>query len=96
MFIRACAGCHGRKGEGGEQGEQSSRAINELAFLGASISDKRARGATRSPAGPISGCRLTTARTVGPVDFRPLTSAQIDDLVALLASWRQGGRAGDQ
>jgi hypothetical protein len=31
-----------------------------------------------------------------PADFQPLTSAQIDDLVALLASWRQGGPDGNQ
>ena len=30
-----------------------------------------------------------------PEDYRPLTSAQIDDLVALLASWREGRPAGD-
>jgi mono/diheme cytochrome c family protein len=92
-FARACAGCHGRQGQGGEHGGRSVGAINEPAFL-ALISDKALRRIviTGRPDLGMPAYNGTDGRTD---DFRPLTSAQIDDLVALLASWRQGRPAGD-
>ena len=85
VFARACAGCHGRQGLGGEHG-----AINEPAFL-ALISDRALRrtAITGRPDLGMPAYNGTDGRTD---DFRPLTSAQIDDLVALLVSWRQRGR----
>jgi cytochrome c oxidase cbb3-type subunit 3/ubiquinol-cytochrome c reductase cytochrome c subunit len=93
VFARACAGCHGRQGQGGEHGRPPVGAINEPAFL-ALISDRALRRTviTGRPDLGMPGYNGTDGRTD---DFRPLTSAQIDDLVALLASWRQGGPAGD-
>ncbi len=92
-----CAGCHGRQGQGGEGGEHGERpvgAINEPAFL-ALISDKVLRR-TAITGRPDLGMPAYDGTAGRPADFRPLTSAQIDDLVALLASWRQGGPDGNQ
>ena len=94
VFARACAGCHGRQGQGGEHGERPVGAINEPAFL-ALISDKVLRR-TAITGRPDLGMPAYDGTAGRPADFHPLTSAQIDDLVALLASWRQGGPAGDQ
>jgi mono/diheme cytochrome c family protein len=88
VFARACAGCHGRQGLGGEHG-----AINEPAFL-ALISDRALRR-TVLTGRPDLGMPAYDGKSGRPADFLPLTSAQIDELVALLASWRQGGPAGD-
>ena len=92
VFARACAGCHGRQGEGGEDDEEPG-AINEPAFL-ALISDRALRRIVITGR-PDLGMPAYDGTDGRPADFRPLSSAQIDDLVALLASWRQGGRAGD-
>jgi len=92
VFARACAGCHGRQGEGGED-DDGPGAINEPAFL-ALISDKALRRIVITGR-PDLGMPAYDGTDGRPDDFRPLTSAQIDDLVALLASWRQGGPAGD-
>jgi cytochrome c oxidase cbb3-type subunit 3/ubiquinol-cytochrome c reductase cytochrome c subunit len=93
VFARACAGCHGRQGQGGESDMGKVGAVNDPAFL-ALISDRALRRTVitgRADLG-MPAYDGTDGRTD---DFRPLTSAQIDDLVALLASWRQGGPAGD-
>jgi cytochrome c oxidase cbb3-type subunit 3/ubiquinol-cytochrome c reductase cytochrome c subunit len=93
VFARACAGCHGRLGEGGEHGGRPVGALNELAFL-ALFSDTALRR-TVITGRPDLGMPAYDGMAGRPADFRPLTSAQIDDLVALLASWRQGGPAGN-
>jgi cytochrome c oxidase cbb3-type subunit 3/ubiquinol-cytochrome c reductase cytochrome c subunit len=93
VFARACAGCHGPMGQGGERGGRSVGAINEPAFL-ALISDKALRR-TMITGRPDLGMPPYDGTAGRPPDFRSLTSAQIDDLAALLASWRQGGPAGD-
>jgi mono/diheme cytochrome c family protein len=91
LFARACAGCHGRQGEGGEGSGNSGGAINESAFL-VLISDKALRRIVITGR-PDLGMPAYDGIAGRPSDFQPLTSAQVDDLVALLASWRQG-RAG--
>jgi cytochrome c oxidase cbb3-type subunit 3/ubiquinol-cytochrome c reductase cytochrome c subunit len=93
VFARACAGCHGRQGQGGEHGGRSVGAINEPAFL-ALISDKALRR-TVITGRPDLGMPAYDGTAGRPAEFRRLTSTQIDDLVTLLASWRQGGPAGD-
>jgi cytochrome c oxidase cbb3-type subunit 3/ubiquinol-cytochrome c reductase cytochrome c subunit len=93
VFARACAGCHGRQGEGGEHDGRSVGAINEPAFL-ALISDTALRRTmiTGRPDLGMPAYNGTDGRTD---DFRPLSSAQIDNLMALLTSWRHGGTTGD-
>jgi cytochrome c oxidase cbb3-type subunit 3/ubiquinol-cytochrome c reductase cytochrome c subunit len=93
MFARACAGCHGPQGQGGDRDGRSIGAINEPAFL-ALISDKALRR-TVITGRPDLGMPAYDGTAGRPADFRRLTSAQIDDLVTLLVSWRQGRPAGD-
>ena len=93
VFARACAGCHGGQGQGGEHGGRPVGAINKPAFL-ALISDKALRR-TAITGRPDLGRPAYDGTAGRPADFRPLTSAQIDDLVALLKSWRQGAPGGD-
>jgi mono/diheme cytochrome c family protein len=90
MFARACAGCHGKEGEGVERDGRLRRTINEPAFL-ALISDRALRRIVITGR-PDLGMPAYDGKDERPADFRPLTSAQIDDLVALLVSWRQRGR----
>jgi mono/diheme cytochrome c family protein len=89
VFARACAGCHGPEGEGVERDGRLRRKINDPAFL-ALISDQELRryaitGRPDLDMPPYDG------KAGRPPDFQPLTSAEIDALVALLACWRQGG-----
>jgi cytochrome c oxidase cbb3-type subunit 3 len=90
LFTGACAGCHGSQGEG-EKDSNPLRGgrINNQAFL-ALMSDQALRRLiiTGRPDLRMPGYDGTDGR---PPDFRALTSAQIEDLVALLRSWRQGG-----
>jgi cytochrome c oxidase cbb3-type subunit 3 len=76
-FARACAGCHGAKGEG-----DSAGAIADPAFL-ALISDQTLRRLiiTGRPDLDMPNYAQTDGRTD---DFRPLTSAEINDLVAFI------------
>jgi cytochrome c oxidase cbb3-type subunit III len=94
VYARACAGCHGLQGEGGKVDEQPVGAINEPAFL-ALISDKALRR-TVITGRPDLGMPAFDGTAGRPADFHPLTSAEIDELVALLRSWRQGRPAGGQ
>jgi mono/diheme cytochrome c family protein len=85
VFEMACSMCHGKEGKGGEGADAGP--INDEAFL-ALISNQALRriiitGRPDLGMPPYDG---TDGR--GP-DFKPLTAAQVDDLVALLASWRK-------
>jgi cytochrome c oxidase cbb3-type subunit 3/ubiquinol-cytochrome c reductase cytochrome c subunit len=88
VFDRACAGCHGAKGEGGSMGKQSVGAINDQAFL-ALVSDQALRRYIITGR-PDLGMPPFDGKKGRGSDFHPLTSADISDLVALLAFWRQG------
>ena len=90
VFNRACASCHGPLGEGGENGERGAGAINDAAFL-ALISDQALRRYAITGR-PDLGMPDYAAKTGRPHDYQPMTSAEIADLVALLASWRRGDR----
>jgi mono/diheme cytochrome c family protein len=84
LFGLACAACHGEKGQGGEE----AGAVNDRAFL-AIISDQALRRIV------ITGRRDLGMPDYTDTDYRsphykPLTSEQIRDLVALLAAWRAG------
>jgi mono/diheme cytochrome c family protein len=80
LFARACADCHGKDGQGGKD----AGAINDPAFL-ALVSDQVLRRyiITGRPDFGMPNCLKR--------DDPPLTSQEINDLVALLAYWRVGG-----
>jgi mono/diheme cytochrome c family protein len=87
VFATACADCHGKEGSGIERDGRLRRQINDSAFL-ALISDKALRRLIITGR-PDLGMPAYNGSTGRSPDFQPLTSAQIDDIVALLASWRQ-------
>jgi mono/diheme cytochrome c family protein len=91
VFATACVGCHGLEGKGGED-DEGAGSIYEPAFL-ALISDRALRRIVITGR-PDLGMPAYDGTDGRGDDFQPLTSEQIDDLVALLASWRQGGPAG--
>ena len=88
LFERACAECHGPNGAGGETGYASGGAINDRAFL-ALISDQTLRRIIITGRHDL-GMPNYAADDGRPDDFKPLTSEEIDELVALLAAWRRG------
>jgi mono/diheme cytochrome c family protein len=89
VFGRACAGCHGKNGAGKVRDGEPHDAINAPAFL-ALISDQALRRIIITGR-PDLGMPTYAGKTGRPKDFQPLTSAEIDDLVALLADWRATG-----
>lgn len=89
IFQRACAGCHGPNGAGGERSRSGAGAINAPAFL-ALISDQALRRLIITGR-PDFGMPTFAEKRGRPTEFQPLTSAEIDDLVALLAEWRVAG-----
>jgi cytochrome c oxidase cbb3-type subunit 3 len=90
VFARACASCHGSVGEGGKSSDGGAGAINHPAFL-ALISDQALRRLAITGR-PDLGMPNYADKSARPDDYQPMTSAEIVDLVALLASWRQGDR----
>jgi mono/diheme cytochrome c family protein len=94
VFTRACGGCHGSHGQGGKYGERQIGAINDPAFL-ALISDQALRRYAITGR-PDFGMPAFDGKAGRRDDFQPLTSAEIQDLVALLAFWRQSGPANEK
>jgi cytochrome c oxidase cbb3-type subunit III len=95
VFARACAGCHGPQGQGEKDGRSlPGGAINSQAFL-ALISDQALRRLIITGR-PDLGMPAYDGKDGRPPEFRPLTSAEIDELVALLKDWRQGGAYDDK
>jgi len=84
VFVRACAGCHGDHGQGGDAG-----AIHDAAFL-TLCSDQVLRRyvITGRPDLGMPGFSPSFGR---PAGFQPLSTQEVDDLSALLASWRKDG-----
>jgi cytochrome c oxidase cbb3-type subunit 3 len=83
IFAKACAGCHGEQGKGGPH----AGAIHDPALLSL-MSDRAIRRIIitgRSDLG-MPGFGDNDGRGLA---FQPLTSTEIDDLVALLAGWRK-------
>jgi mono/diheme cytochrome c family protein len=87
VFARACAGCHGSHGQGGRDGERHIGAINNQAFLMLTSDQALRRFAITGR--PDLGMPAFDGTSGRAPDFRPLSSAEIDDLVSLLAYWRQ-------
>jgi cytochrome c oxidase cbb3-type subunit III len=90
IFARACAPCHGPLGEGTKEGTSGAGAINDPSFL-ALISDQALRRYAITGR-PDLGMPDHADKTGRSDDYRPMTSAEINDLVALLAAWRQENR----
>jgi mono/diheme cytochrome c family protein len=88
VYARACASCHGNQGQGGDHHGQEIGAINDRSFL-ALTSDQALRRyiITGRPDLGMPDFAATHGRSP---NYKPLTSEEIDDLVALLAAWRQG------
>jgi mono/diheme cytochrome c family protein len=85
QFKRACAVCHGEHGQGVEREGQVTRRINDPAFL-ALISDQALRRLVITGRPDLKMPNYAEKRPDQP-DFKPLKAAEVDDLVALLASW---------
>jgi cytochrome c oxidase cbb3-type subunit 3 len=85
VFARACAGCHGADGKGGKD----AGAVREAAFL-ALASDQALRRIVITGR-PDLGMPRFDEPADRPKDFKPLTPKEVNDLVALLASWRSSG-----
>jgi mono/diheme cytochrome c family protein len=82
VFARACAKCHGENGEGGHVG-----AINDPDFL-AIISDQALRRIVITGRADLGMPNYAQDDGRAP-GFKPLSESEIDELVALLASWRR-------
>jgi mono/diheme cytochrome c family protein len=96
VFSRACAGCHGPNGAGVEHNGQTDKgivesAINVPAFL-ALVSDQAIRRIIITGR-PDLGMPNYAEHDDRPDDYEPLTAAEIDDLVALIADWRATGNS---
>lgn len=81
LFAKHCASCHGDQGTGGMGG-----ALRVPAFL-ALVSDQALRRIIITGR-PDLGMPDYRARAKADGKVEPLTSAQINQIVALLASWR--------
>jgi mono/diheme cytochrome c family protein len=92
IFARACAQCHGELTAKGEQPGAGVGTIVDPDFL-ALISDQALRRIIITGR-PDLGMPAYSAKDGRPADFQPLTSSEIDDLVALLAA-RRAGEDGD-
>ena len=91
VFARACAGCHGANGGGVELEGVVANAINVPAFL-ALISDQAIRRIIITGRSDL-GMPNYAESDGREANFQPLTSAEIDDLVALIADWRATGNS---
>jgi mono/diheme cytochrome c family protein len=91
VFARACANCHGEHGQGTKGGDSPVGAVNDPAFL-ALVSDQALRRLAITGRPDLGMPNFASDNGRNP-DFKPLTSEEITDLVALLASWRHGETA---
>ena len=90
LFDLSCSACHGDEGRGAEQ----AGAINDRAFL-ALISDQALRRIIITGRPDLGMPDYSDSDWRSP-KFKPLSSAEIGDLVALLGYWRRGGVGKDQ
>jgi mono/diheme cytochrome c family protein len=88
LFAHACSGCHGENGHGTRTGDKGVGAINDPEFL-ALVSNQMLRRIIITGREDLGMPRWKDRAGRGK-KFEPLTSEQINDLVALLAYWRQG------
>lgn len=83
-FARACAGCHGERGDG----TSDAGPINDRAFLGL-VSDQALRRLIITGRPDLGMPNFAESDGRGD-DYQPLSSVEIDELVALLDVWRRG------
>ena len=86
LFERACAGCHGFNGTGVKRHGKLENQISDPAFL-ALISDQALRRIIITGR-PDLGMPNYAQKDGRSKKHQPLTSEDIADLVALIASWR--------
>ncbi len=91
IFARACAECHGALTATGEQPDGSAGAVVVPDFL-ALISNQALRRIIITGR-PDLGMPAYSEKEGRPDDFQPLSSAEIDDLVTLLADRRAQNQA---
>jgi mono/diheme cytochrome c family protein len=91
VFATACAGCHGEHGEGRRSNGKGPGAVNDPAFL-ALLSNQALRRLIITGRPDLGMPPYNQAGDGRPDDFKPLTSKDVDDLMALLAYWRVSGR----
>jgi mono/diheme cytochrome c family protein len=93
VYAQACASCHGDQGQGGHDGSTADAkpvgAINDPVFL-ALISDQALRRLVITGRPDLRMPDYADPRG-RPETFRPLRSQDVADIMALLASWKQGG-----
>jgi mono/diheme cytochrome c family protein len=89
IFATACASCHGANGKGVVQDDRRRNKINDPVFL-ALISDQALRRIIITGRPDLRMPDFTDEERWN--EARPLTSPEIDDLGALLSSWRKGER----
>jgi cytochrome c oxidase cbb3-type subunit III len=87
VFARACSGCHGDDGKGEKNGKPlRPGAVNDPAFL-ALISDQELRRVIITGRADL-GMPSYADKTGRTDDYRALTSAEIEHLIAVLSEWR--------
>jgi cytochrome c oxidase cbb3-type subunit 3/ubiquinol-cytochrome c reductase cytochrome c subunit len=98
VFARACASCHGDHGQGGRYGGQPDGkpvgAISDADFL-ALISAQALRRYVITGR-PDLGMPDYADPMGRPEGFKPLTSQEVTDIVALLVYWKSGGSVNEQ
>lgn len=87
LFASACAQCHGEQGEGGDM----AGAIRSPEFL--QLTSNRALRRIIITGRPDLGMPNYSETDGRDDDFKPLSSQDVSDLVALLAEWRREGSA---
>jgi mono/diheme cytochrome c family protein len=87
LFGSACATCHGKAGRGSGDNETAPGSVNDPALL-AVISDQTLRRIIITGR-PDLGMPNYAESDGRDSTFKPLTSQEIDDLVALLSHWRE-------
>lgn len=83
LFARACAACHGEHGEGGDM----AGAIRPPEFL--ELTSDRALRRIIITGRPDLGMPSYSETDGRDVDFEPLSSQDVGDLVELLVEWRR-------
>jgi mono/diheme cytochrome c family protein len=82
VFARDCANCHGKDGRGGKFGD-----LNNQAFL-ALMSDLILRRYVITGRPDLGMPDFADSKGRDKSSFTPITAQEVNDIVALLASWR--------